>query len=93
MGCSGCRFLDTKKKKEGKVNGAVYFCSKQKKFINGANDACDSYKVDPFRKAYERDEIYKDGKKFYDDDRPLSSYIFILIIIILLAIILKIFGY
>lgn len=93
MNCYDCCYLKFDDKKEGKVNGALYYCPKIKKYVYGNNEACDDYKYDNLRKTYIKDQIYLDGKKYSDDTTSLFSYIFILILILIIGFIIKFFGY
>ena len=83
--CYNCSNLDTKKKKNGKRDGCLYFCKKNKCFVNAAKDGCPKWsKAD--RKKTEIDEIYNNGKRFYDDDKSIGFYLFIFILIIIFII-------
>lgn len=92
MGCCSCVHLKEDKKSNGKVNGCVYFCSKKKTYVNGAGDACDKYEVDRLRKTHIRDEIYRDGKNYYNDDTPFSLYLFAAIVLFILGLIFGVFS-
>lgn len=89
MTCSSCKYLDENKKLNGKVSGCKYFCNKNKLFINGQNDAC-RYYINSFRSTNTCNDIYNDGKIFYDDTHSVSYYLFILIIICIIFIIARI---
>ena len=91
-GCNSCIYLQENKKIDGKLTGAVYFCSKNKKFVSGADNSCDTYKVDPLRKTSLRDEIYRNGKKYANDNTEPGTYLTILIIVIIIGIIITIFN-
>jgi len=49
MGCSRCKYLKEKDKKEGKQLGCLYYCSKMKKYVNG-NGCCSEYSEDLWKK-------------------------------------------
>ena len=88
--CYNCQHLDPEKKNKGKVDGALYFCKKNKTFVNAAHDGCEKWeKAD--RKSYINDELYDDSKKYYNDDKPLGFYLFILAVVIILLILISIF--
>lgn len=91
MGCYNCKYLDTSDKKEG-VCGARYYCTKNKKYVTG-NSECENYLYDYARKTYVKDEIYNDGVRFSDDDTPIGTYIFILIVIIIIGCILNVLTF
>jgi len=93
MGCCSCEYLKESNKKNGKVNGCVYFCAKTKKYVNGSSDACENYKLDRLRKTHIRDEIYKNGKKFYNDETPVSLYLFIVIVLVVVGLIAGLFTF
>ena len=45
MGCNSCSYLKKDNKKNG-VTGSCYFCTKIKKYVNGAYSNCDNYLYD-----------------------------------------------
>lgn len=92
MGCNSCKYLKTSDKKEG-VCGACYYCSKVKEYVNGAKNNCENYSYDYSRKTYEKDEIYKNGIDYSSDDTPIGTYIFILIVLIILGLIFNVFTF
>ena len=92
MGCCSCKFLVEKNKIEGKVNGSLYYCSKLKTYVNGANDKCDDYYLAQGRGGTVRDEIYNDGRKYYDDTTPIGFYLVVLVILIILGLFLGVFN-
>ena len=87
MCCYACKYLCENDKKEGKCCGALYYCSKLKKYINSASKGCDNYFKDFSRGSFTRDEIYNNGKKYYDDDKDPGVYLVILFFIIIVGII------
>ncbi len=92
MGCCSCKYLNENCKKEGKVSGSLYYCSKMKTFVSGASSSCDSYCFEYGRKVYVRDEIYNDGKNYYNDATSPSFYLVVLIILIILGLFLGVFN-
>ena len=88
MGCCQCKCLSENDRKEGKCSGALYYCKEKKKYVNG-NGACDEFTKDYGRSSYITNEIYDDGRKFYDDDKDPGTYLIILIILIIMAIIVN----
>lgn len=93
VGCYNCSKLKASDKKEGKGNGTLYFCSKHKKYVSGASDGCDAYEYDIMRKQTEKDEIYKNGLNYSDDNTPISVYIGIIVILVILGLIIGIFKF
>ena len=91
MGCYNCSNLDPSKKKPGKVSGNLYYCKKLKDFVNPYEFNCNNFDKTYSRKSWENDEIYKDGKSYYDNDTPLWVYSFVLIALIILGLILGVF--
>lgn len=91
MNCADCRYFDASKKKEGAISGCYYYCSKKKCFISGANNICENFVRTYARKQYEINEIYEEGKKFYDNTTPLWFYVTVLIILIILGLLLGVF--
>ena len=90
MGCYNCAYLNANDKKCGKTNGCMYYCTKLKKYVNGASDMCESYSKDYSRKDYENNEIYRNGKHYYNgSDTPLPVKILLIIILIIIAIIVN----
>ena len=65
MGCCCCEYLNESDKKEGKCNGAQYYCKKKKQYVSGS-DECNSFSKDYARKSYIVSEIFKNGKNFYN---------------------------
>ncbi len=92
MGCYNCKYLNKDDKKEGKINGCMYYCTKMKKYVNGASNNCSEYSKDYSRQSYENNEIYNNGRHYFDgSDTPLSVQIVLIIILIIIAIITKSF--
>ena len=93
MNCYNCCHLKFDNKKGGKINGALYYCPKIKKYVYGNNEACEKYQYDNLRKTYIKDKIYLDGKNYCDDNTSLFSYVIILILILVIGFGIKLFGY
>ncbi len=91
MNCSDCKYLDINKKQKGAVSGCLYYCSKKKGFISGADNICENFERTYARKRIEINEIYEEGKNFYDNTTPLWFYVVTLIILIILGLILGVF--
>ena len=89
-GCNSCGYLDPKAKKLGKVSGCLYFCNNKKNYVNAAKDYCENYK-DGFRDDIENNEIYNNSNNYDDDNTPLGSYLFVLLLIIIVGIVCMIF--
>ena len=89
MTCSSCKNLDEKKKLDGKVSGRRYYCKKHKCYVGGDNDACDKYQG-CYRSNDRCNEIYEEGRDFYNDTHSVLYYVVICIIAILLLIIARI---
>ena len=89
MGCNSCDNLKEKQKKPGKVNGTIYFCSKLKTYVSGASDGCENYKKDIMRSSYIKDEIYKEGKKYSDDNTSVGAYLAAALILGIIALIVN----
>ena len=68
------------------MNGCLYFCKKQKKFVNSSRTGCEKFERAYKRKNYEIDDIYKQGKIYNNDGTPMGLYIVILIILIIIGI-------
>lgn len=90
MTCSSCKYLKEDKKYEGAVSGCKYYCSKFETYIDASQYSCEKYEKSYSRNNYTCDKMCDDGRNFYDDDRPLSFYIFMLIIIIVVGLIITI---
>ena len=86
MGCNSCMFLDTSLRKEGKLNGCMYYCKKHKKYVTGCEDSCSEYYKDYSSKISDINEIYKEGKNYYDDTTPAGMYLIYLVLFITLSI-------
>lgn len=91
MGCYNCKYLKMEDRKDGKTNGSVYYCTKLKKYVNGADDGCDDYYKDYGRKTYESNEIYENGRHYNDDDTSIGTYLFLAIVLGIIALIVNIF--
>lgn len=91
MGCYNCKYLKYQQKKDGCINGSVYYCTKIKKYVNGADDGCNAYYKDYSRKNYEADEIYNNGRHYSDDSTPISFYVFLVIVLSIVTFIVNIF--
>lgn len=91
MGCYSCKYLKYEDKKDGAVNGSVYYCTKIKRYVNGASEGCESYYKDYARKTYEKNEIYNNGRNYYNDSTPTSTYLVILIILLIISFIVNFF--
>ena len=87
--CSDCANLDTKDKK---VDG-VYKCKKLKEYVPANTPSCDKFEKTYSRNSFENSKIYQDGEAFSDDDKPVSFYVGLLILIIILGGIFKLLGY
>lgn len=90
MACSSCKNLDESKRVKGAVSGAKYYCKKKKACVYGDRE-CEAYEKSYIRKNSKCDDIYNDGREYYDDDRPVSQHIAVLVFIIVFGTILKIF--
>ena len=90
--CSDCDFLNTSKKKEGSIDGCLYECSKNKKFVGGNMEACDKFEKSWSRKYYENNELYDQGRRYSDKAKGSIAFIYILLVIlVILAFVLSIF--
>ena len=88
MACYNCKHLEVNNRKDGSTNGCLYYCSKNKTFVNGACDGCDKYSRDSSRKTYTCNEIYNNGRHYTNgSSAPLSLRIVLIIILIILALI------
>ena len=90
MSCSSCAYLDESKKKNGGSTGCIYYCKKNKCFVNGCNNSCNEYKSS-FRKSYDCNRIYDEGKSYCDDTTPISFYLVLLIGLVILGLIMNVF--
>lgn len=91
MTCSSCKYLNTDKKYEGAVSGCKYYCEKYKAYIDGSQYSCDKYEKHYGRSSYTCDKVCEDGNNFYDDNKSVSFYVFVLIIILILGFLLNLF--
>ena len=86
MSCSSCKHLKDDKKYPGALSGAKYYCDKVKTYVYGDKE-CEAYEKSHSRKNDKCDEIYRDGKDFYDDNRPISVQLMIFVFIVVMGII------
>ena len=63
-----------------------HYCKKLKTYVNPYRDGCEKWEKSD-RKGYENDELYDQGKKYYNDDKPLGFYLFLLGLVLLICII------
>lgn len=91
MGCYNCGYLDPVQKKYGAVNGCLYYCKKNKTYINAATDNCEEYK-NGYRNNYDNNEIYRNSDDYYDNDISTEVYLIVLIIMIITGLILGVFN-
>lgn len=93
MACYDCKYLNANDKKYGNTNGCLYYCVKCEKYVNGACNGCDAYAKDFERDTYENNEIYNNGRHYYNGSKlSLSVRIIFVIILIILAIIVNMFA-
>lgn len=90
MTCSSCKYLKEGKKSQGACSGCKYYCSKMDSYVNGSDSSCSNYE-ESYRDNYLCNEIYQDGERYSDDNKSLSFYIFVAIILFIILIIYKIF--
>lgn len=89
MQCCDCCNLDCKNKKEGSFSGAKYYCKKIDKYVDGSCDACDQFDKSYSRTSYEKDCICEEGHKYSDDCTPISTYITIFVVILVVGNLMK----
>jgi hypothetical protein len=89
MSCSSCKYLKENNKSEGAVSGCCYYCSKIGSYVNGANNEC-NYFEKSYRSNYLCNKIFEDGEHYYNDFRTSESYLIILFVLLILAIICNI---
>lgn len=82
--CSNCKYLDLKDKKEGAVEGAIYYCKLKKEYVYATDKACIKLEKDEKRDKDTISKIIDESKKF--DDIPISPEALFIIIIILIII-------
>ncbi len=88
MACYNCEHLVAENKKDGTTNGCLYYCSKCKKYINGAYDDCELYSKDVTRETYMNNEIYNNGRHYCDGGNiPLSLQIVLILMLVVFALI------
>lgn len=91
MTCSSCKNLDEKKKVDGAVSGARYYCKKHKTYVDGSMDACDKYEK-CYRDNDTCDKIYEEGRDFDNDKNSASFYLLIGLILLVLLVIAFLFN-
>lgn len=91
MACYNCEYLVAENKKEGNINGCLYYCTKMKKYVNGTDSGCDLHSKDISRSTSLNNEIYNNGRHYYNgNDFPLSIKVIFIFILVILAIIANI---
>ena len=61
-------------------------------YVDGSNDKCNLFEKSYTRKNYTCADIYNEGKMYSDDDKPVSFYIIVLILTIVVGSILRLIG-
>ncbi len=90
MACYNCSYLVVENRKDGSTNGCLYYCTKTKRYVNGACDSCEAF-TKASRAEYINNEIYNNGIHYYNGSNcPLSLKIILIIILAILAIIANI---
>ena len=92
MTCSSCKNLIESDKKEGALCGARYYCKKMKCYVDGSSPCCSNYEKSYSRSNYTCSDIYNDGEKFSDDDRPISFHIIMLILVIIFGLLITLLN-
>lgn len=90
MGCYNCGNLDPKKKSNGKVDGALYYCKKVKKYVNPTDGSCKNFKKGS-RKPWDNDAIYNDGRRYFNDRTPVIVYIILFFILVIIGLLSGVF--
>lgn len=88
MSCSTCKYLKENNKKDGQVSGSCYYCTVKRNYVNGTS-LCNNYSKS-YRTSYQCNTIYENGEKYYNDTKPNSFYLFILIILLTLILLTNI---
>lgn len=89
MACYNCSHLVVENTKNGSINGCLYYCTKTKKYVNGASDSCDSFTREN-RPSYINNEIYNNGKHYYNGNISISIKVIFIIVLVILALIANI---
>lgn len=89
MSCSSCKNLDTKKKADGAVSGAKYFCKKLKTYVSGDYE-CPKYEKCS-RDSDTCNKIYREGRDYDSDTNSAGFYIVIAVILLIITILVRIF--
>ena len=91
MACCSCKNLDEKNPAKG-VMGCRYYCKKLKTYVGGDNPECAKFEKSLTRSNSKCDDIYEEGKDFYNDTHSVGYYVVILIFMIVILIIALITG-
>ena len=92
MACCSCKNLDEKKPAKGAVSGCRYYCKKLKTYVGGDQNECPKFEKSIIRSNSKCDDLYHEGKDFYNDTHSVGYYVVILIVIIIIMIIALING-
>lgn len=96
--CCSCDFLDVKKEKKGKVSGSKFLCKKKTKekkkdtYVNPTDVACEKHDKTWNRNVFQNQDIYNKGKHYDDNDTPISSYVIVLVLLIIFGLIFGVFD-
>ncbi len=87
--CSDCVYLNLQEKK----TDGLYKCKKCKKYTISSNLACEQFEETYQRNSFEKQKIYDLGKHVSEEDTPLSIYVVLFILMVIIYIIGKLNGY
>lgn len=88
MTCSSCKNLNEKKKIDGLVSGARYYCKINKTYVSGDQSICNKY-LNSLRNTEKCNKIYQDGIDFYNDVHSVFFYVVLCIIAIIIFLIAR----
>ena len=91
--CCSCKNLDEKKSAKGAVSGCKYYCKKLKTYVSGDDDSCPKFEKSITRSTDKCNDIFKEGKDFYNDTHSVGYYGVILLILVIIMILILIFNH
>ena len=85
-----CKYLDVNNKKEGKVNGCLYYCKLRQEYVYGCDGTCEKFENER-RDSKVIEKIYKEGKEYDDINASPEVLLIIIIILVIMGMVMGVF--
>lgn len=90
MNCVNCKYLDINNKKEGKVNGCLYYCKLRQEYVYGCDGTCEKFENER-RDSKVIEKIYQEGKEYDDINASPEALLIIIIILVIMGMVMGVF--